>query len=183
MQAVGYHQLPPHARVRETDTQYLVELDVADFEETLTVIRDATTRQLVIDQATAGAHRNLGKGAEVVGVVVATDSIQVTFDSDLDPGTVAGAVVVMDDKGKQVDATTTYANRTVSITGLDLKPQAQYRLVVLTTLRDVLGHNIAAEYDLELVGPVAKNKTDHKSGAVTVSPVPVSPSPSSTPSS
>ncbi len=31
MQAVGYHQLPPHARVRETDTQYLVELDVADF--------------------------------------------------------------------------------------------------------------------------------------------------------
>jgi hypothetical protein len=159
------------------------KLDVADFEETLTVIRDATTRQLVIDQATAGAHRNLGKGAEVVGVVVATDSIQVTFDSDLDPGTVAGAVVVMDDKGKQVDATTTYANRTVSITGLDLKPQAQYRLVVLTTLRDVLGHNIAAEYDLELVGPVAKNKTDHKSGAVTVSPVPVSPSPSSTPSS
>lgn len=31
MQAVGYHQLPPHARVRETETQYLVELDVADF--------------------------------------------------------------------------------------------------------------------------------------------------------
>ena len=31
MQAVGYHQLPPHARVRETDPQYLIELDVADF--------------------------------------------------------------------------------------------------------------------------------------------------------
>ena len=31
MQAVGYHQLPPHARVRETDTHYLVELDVCDF--------------------------------------------------------------------------------------------------------------------------------------------------------
>ena len=31
MQAVGYHQLPPHARVRETETKYLVELDVADF--------------------------------------------------------------------------------------------------------------------------------------------------------
>jgi len=43
------------------------KLDVADFEETLTVIRDATTHQFVIDQATVGEHRNLGKGAEVVG--------------------------------------------------------------------------------------------------------------------
>jgi HSP20 family protein len=33
MQAVGYHQRPPHARVRETDTHYLIELDVADFTE------------------------------------------------------------------------------------------------------------------------------------------------------
>jgi HSP20 family protein len=31
MQAVGYHQLPPHARVRETELQYVIELDVADF--------------------------------------------------------------------------------------------------------------------------------------------------------
>ena len=31
MQAVGYHQLPPHARVRETDRLYIIELDVADF--------------------------------------------------------------------------------------------------------------------------------------------------------
>jgi Bacterial Ig-like domain len=160
------------------------KLDVADFEETLTVIRDATTHQFVIDQATVGEHRNLGKGAEVVGVVVAADSIQVTFDSDLDPVTVADAVLVMDAKGKQVDATTTYANRTVTISGLSLKPGAQYKLVVLTTLRDVLGHNIAAEYDLQLVGPVAKNKNDHKNGGVTASPAPAlaSPSPTPTPS-
>jgi HSP20 family molecular chaperone IbpA len=31
MRAVGYHQLPPHARVRETDLEYVIELDVADF--------------------------------------------------------------------------------------------------------------------------------------------------------
>lgn len=31
MHAVGYHQLPPHARVRETDIEYVIELDVADF--------------------------------------------------------------------------------------------------------------------------------------------------------
>jgi hypothetical protein len=159
------------------------KLDVADYEETLTVVRDATTRQFLIDQATAGAHRDLGKGAEVVGVVVSAAGIQVTFDSDLDPATVADAVHVLDSKGRQVDATVTYSNRTVAISGLDLKPGAQYELVVLTTLRDFLGHNVAAEYDLQLVGPVAKSKTDHKSGGVTASPAPLpSPSPSPSPS-
>jgi hypothetical protein len=157
------------------------KLDVSDYEETLTVVRDATTRQFLIDQASAGPHRDLGKGAEVVGVVVAADSIQVTFDSDLDPGTVAGAVHVLDSKGRQVDATVSYSNRTVTIGGLDLKPGAQYELVVLTTLRDFLSHNVAAEYDLQLVGPIAKGKADHKSGGVTASPAPV-PSPSPTPS-
>ncbi|HXN78958.1 MAG TPA: Ig-like domain-containing protein [Candidatus Dormibacteraeota bacterium] len=158
------------------------KLDVSDYEETLTVVRDAT-RQFLIDQATAGAHRDLGKGAEVVGVVVAVDGIQVTFDSDLNPGTVAAAVHLLDSKGRQVDATVTYSNRTVTISGLDLKPGAQYELVVLTTLRDFLGHNIAAEYDLQLVGPVAKTRPDHKSGGVTASPAPLpSPSPSPTPS-
>jgi hypothetical protein len=159
--------------------------DVAEYEETLTAVRDATTRQFLIDQAVAGAHRDLGKGAEVVGVVVAADSIQVTFDSDLDPGTVAEALHVLDSKGTQLDTTTTYSNRTVTIGGLDLKPGSQYKLVVLTTLRDFLGHNIAAEYDLQVLGPVVKNKTDHKNGAVTASPVPVSstPTPSARPSS
>jgi hypothetical protein len=154
------------------------KLDVADFEETLTVVRDATTRQFLVDQATAGAHRDLGKGAEVVGVVVGADGVQVTFDSDLDPVTVADAVHVLDAKGRQLDATTSYSNRTVTISGLDLKPGAQYKLVVLTTLRDFLGHNIAAEYDLQLVGPVAKT---HKNGGVTASPAPTSPSPSPIP--
>jgi HSP20 family molecular chaperone IbpA len=31
MRAVGYHPLPPHARVRGTEDEYVVELDVADF--------------------------------------------------------------------------------------------------------------------------------------------------------
>jgi hypothetical protein len=154
------------------------KLDVADYEETLTAVRDATTRQFLIDQAVAGAHRDLGKGAEVVTVSVAANSIQVTFDSDLDPTTVADAVHVLDSRGRQLDATTTYSNRTATISGLDLKPGNQYKLVVLTTLRDFLGHNIAAEYDLQLIGPVVKTRADHNSGGVTASPVPASPSPS-----
>ena len=155
------------------------KLDVSDFEETLTVIRDAASKQFVIDDATSGAHRDLGKGAEVVGVVVAADSIKVTFDSDLDPGTVSDGVLVLDSRGKQVDATATYANRTVTITGLDLKPGLHYRLVVRTTVRDVLGHNVASEYSLQLTGPALKNQKDRKSaGGVTASPAP-SPSPAS----
>jgi hypothetical protein len=155
------------------------KLDVADFEETLTIVRDATTRQFLIDQATASPRRDLGKGAAVVGVVVAAGTIQVTFDSDLDPGTVTDSVLLRDAKGKQVESTTTYANRTVTISGLELKPGTQYKLVVLPTLRDVLGHNVASEYDLQLVGPAAKNHT----GVVVKPPVSPSPLPSPSPSS
>ena len=152
------------------------KLDVSDFEETLTVIRDATTKQFVIDQATAGSHRDLGKGAEVVGVVVANDSIKVTFDSDLDPVTVPDGVLVLDSKGKQIEAAATYANRTVTITGLDLKAGAHYKLVVLTSVRDVLGHNVASEYSLQLAGPALKNQNRKSGATVTASPAPPSPS-------
>ena len=156
------------------------KLDVADLEETLTIVRDATTKQFLVDQATVSARGDLGKGAKVVGVVVAAGGIQVTFDSDLDPGTVTDSVLLFDARGKQVDATHSYANRTVTLGGLELKPGAQYKLVVLPSLRDVLGHNVAAEYDLQLLGTVVKNQT----GAVvkpSPSPSPL-PSPSAAPS-
>jgi hypothetical protein len=71
----------------------------------------------------------------------------------------------------------------VTITGLDLKPGAHYKLVVLTTVRDVSGHNVASEYDLQLLAPALKNKGNQKTaGGVTASPVPASPAPTSTPS-
>ena len=66
------------------------KLDITSYEETLTLVRDAGTKQFLIDKATAGTHRDLGKGAEVVSVEVAGDAVKVTFDSDLDPGTVGG---------------------------------------------------------------------------------------------
>ena len=156
------------------------KIDVSEYEETLTLVRDATTRSLLVDQAVGGPHRDLGKGAEVVSVDVAPDAVKVSFDSDLDPGTVADGVVILNSKGKQLDATATYLNRTVTISGLDLKPGDIYRLVVLPTVRDVSGHNIAAEYDLDLVGPLAKNHPANKQGPnATPSP---SPSPAASPS-
>jgi hypothetical protein len=160
------------------------KIDVSDYEETLTLVRDPTTRSFLVDQGVAGPHLDLGKGAEVVSVDVAADAVKVSFDSDLDPGTVPDGVVILDSKGKQLDATATYLNRTVTISGLDLKPGDMYRLVVLPTLRDVSGHNTAAEYDLDIEGPLAKNHPANKQAAgVSASPSPTaSPSPAASPS-
>jgi hypothetical protein len=137
-------------------------VDVSDYEETRNLVRDPSSKQFVIDAASATQPHDLGKGAQVVSLEVASDSAKVTFDSDLDPGTVADGVSIVDSKGKQVDATVTYANRVVTLSGLDLKEGAQYRLVVQTSVRDVLGQNVSAEYDLNFVGPSGKKHTNHK---------------------
>lgn len=149
------------------------KVDVSDYEETLTLVRDPTSRQLLVDQATASSQRDLGRGAEVVSVEVSRNMIQVTFDSDLDPVTVmGGGVVLLDSSGKQIDATIDYANRVATLAGFNLKEGAQYKLVVQTTIRDVQGHNVAAEYDLDVFGPSMKKHGGH------LEPAPPSPSPS-----
>jgi Big-like domain-containing protein len=155
------------------------KLDVSSFEETLTLVREAKTRLFFIDQAAAGARQDLGRGAQVVSVEVTADTVKVTFDSDLDPGTVSDGIHILDAKGKQVDAAVTYSNRTVTLGGLDLKEGAKYRLVVLTAVRDVLGHNIATEYGLDLFGPSVRKHGSHRDVAV---PNPVgAPSPVASP--
>ena len=147
------------------------KLDVSDYEETLTLVRDASSKQFLIDQASANARRDLGKGAEVVSVDVAADTIKVTFDSDLDPATVTNGVLLLDSKGNQVDGTVAYATRTVTLGGLSLTPGAQYKLVVLATVRDVLGHNVTSEYDLNVFGPMPKKHGNHKDVATPAPPV------------
>ena len=150
------------------------KLNVSDFEETVTLQRDPSTGQFLIDQATAGPRRDIGKGPEVVAVEVAPTSVKVTFDSDLKLDSVPHGVIVLDSKGKQVGGETTYANRIVTIAGLELTPGAHYKLVVLKTVHDWLDHNVASEYDLELIGPIA-----NPAGAGTV--VAPTPKPSPTP--
>jgi Bacterial Ig-like domain len=153
------------------------KIDVSDFEETLTLVRDPTTQRFLIDHAAAGSTNPLGKGAQVVSVEIDPDTVKVTFDSDLDPGTVTGAVTVVDSKGNTIDVTASYANRVVTLSGLNLKPGDHYKLVVLTSLHDVQGQPIAAEYHLDLVGPTGKKHQDHRD-VVTPSPSPL-PSPAS----
>ena len=107
------------------------------------------------------------------------DTVRVTFDSDLNSATVTDGVAVLDAKGKRLEATASYANRVVTVSGLNLKQGDSYRLAVLTSLLDVSGQNVAAEYDLDFVGPTIKKHPNHKED-VTASPSP-SPSPSPTP--
>jgi hypothetical protein len=181
-----YYLLTQEAVGTQPDTvRFVVRLvlthgkkDVTDVEETLTLVRDATTKQFLIDQATAGAQRDLGKGPEVVSVDVTATTIQVTFDSDLDPATVNGGVIVIDAKGNPVDATATYSNKMVTISGLDLKAGAQYRLVVMTSVRDVNGQKLQAEYDLELLGPSPNRHAQRRS----LSSAGASPAPGASPS-
>jgi S-adenosylmethionine synthetase len=117
-----------------------------------------------------------GRGAEVVSVDVATGSMKIVFDSDLVSDTVADGVILQDKNGKRVGGESTYANRTVVITGLNLTPGAAYKLVVLTTVQDVSGRSVHAEYDLVVVGPAAGSAPAPEPG-----PTPI-PSPSPSPS-
>jgi Big-like domain-containing protein len=148
------------------------KLDVSDFEETLILVRDPSTRLFAIDQATAAPSRPLGKGAEVVGVDVTPTIVKLTFDSDLNPDTVSGGVLILDDKGKQLDSIVTYADRTVTIMGLNLKLGKQYQIAVLTTVSDVVGNNVASEYDLTLLGPADPNHHGDNGGEPPPSPSP-----------
>ena len=152
-------------------------LDVSEFEETLTLKRDDASQPFLIDQAGASSTRDLGKGAEVVSADVATGSMKVVFDSDLVSDTVADGVVVLDANGKRIGSPSTYANRTVVITGLDLTPGASYKLVVLTSVQDVSGRSVPAEYDLIVVGPAQASSPTSSSPEPSPEPTP-SPSPS-----
>jgi hypothetical protein len=156
--------------------------DISDYEETLTLQRDRASQPFLIDQATAGPTRDLGQGAEVVGVEAAAASIKVVFDSDLISSTVADGVVVLDGTGKRVGGPSTYANRTVVITGLELAPGATYKLVVLTTVQDVGGRNVPSEYDLTFVGPAPGTSSGSQGGIGNPPPQPSpEPSPSASP--
>ena len=86
------------------------------------------------------------------------------------------SVTLQDDQGAQVTGTVDYSDRTVTFTGLQLRPGAHYRLVVLPGIEDVLNHNAAAEYDLDFVGPApgpvagGQNPTPSPSPSPAVSP-------------
>ncbi|MDQ6877212.1 MAG: Ig-like domain-containing protein [Candidatus Dormibacteraeota bacterium] len=156
-------------------------LDVSDYEETLILVRDQASHPFLINQATASPTRDLGKGAEVVSVDIASGSVKVVFDSDLVSSTVQDGVVVLDANGRRVAGASTYANRTVVITGLQLVPGTLYKLVVLTSVQDVGGRSVPFEYDLTIVGPSTSAGAGSTTGGQGSDGNPPSPEPTPTP--
>jgi len=125
-------------------------------EETLTLVRAQATDPYLIDNATAGPQLQFGKGPQVIFVKLSPAKVAVLFDSDLLPTSV-GSVTLQDDQGKPVAAKVDYSDRIVTLSNLQLVPGAHYRLVVLPGLQDVGNHNVAAEYDVDFVGPSASD--------------------------
>jgi Bacterial Ig-like domain len=143
------------------------QVEQSTVEETLTLRRAQATDPYLIDAVSVATPRDVGKGPEVVAVKITAPQVEVTFDSDLVPTSVS-SVTLQDGQGKVVDATMSYADRVVMFSGLQLTPGARYRLVVLSNLVDVGTRHIAAEYDLDFVGPAP----DATSGDVTPTPAP-----------
>ena len=117
----------------------------------------------------------------MVGVDISAGSIKVVFDSDLISETAADGVVVLDGNGNRVGGSSTYANRTVVITGLALTPGDHYKLAVMTTVQDVGGRNVPSEYDLSFLGPVAGSSAGNQ-GDISSSKPPSEPGPAPSPS-
>ncbi len=141
-------------------------------EETLVLRRATDSDPFLIDRVIAGTVRDVGQGPVVVAVQITPNQVAITFDSDLRPPTISG-VQLRDGQGNVVNGSVSYADRTITITGLQLQPGAAYRLVVLPGVQDIGGQNVAREYDLDLVGPSLDTSGQP--------PVVITPSPAPTP--
>jgi hypothetical protein len=125
--------------------------DVNQVDEALTVVRDPDTDKARIANAVAGPNRAYAAGPSVIAVSLEpNDVLRVTFDSDLQPATVAANVLVQRlTAAGPVSSGATLQGRDVlvSVKGLG---SFYYRLSVLPGLKDKKGNGAAAEYALQL---------------------------------
>jgi Bacterial Ig-like domain len=107
---------------------------------------------LHIDSVTDGPVQPLGTGPTVNSVKPSANHVELVFDSDLDPATVAGAVTIVGADGKPVAVTTHYDSRKLT---LDVKlAQGQtYQLTISSALKDIAGHPIQGGFSYSFVAP------------------------------
>jgi len=147
-------QLLPGA---DAGVQYVVRLvlargtaEVFSYDETLVLQRRASGL-LMIHAASAGPRVAVGHGPSVVSTSVKGRLVLVSFDSDLAPETVGGALKVTDPAGRAVPFKFDYANRLLTVALPELAPVKGYRLAVATSLQDIDHQALAAEFDFEFV--------------------------------
>jgi len=120
-----------------------------------TLILKSSGGRLLIDGVTEKPRTSFGAGPEIVRVTVASDQIQVSFDSDLDQSTIQGSVIVKGANGQTVNSQASYDARTktvtLQLTGA-LTSGATYDLLVGSGLKDYNGRP-AVPYALQFLGP------------------------------
>ena len=154
------------------------KLERTAIDEAFTLRQAQDTGAFQVDGVIASAQHALGTAPAVVAVRVTTGEVDIMFDSDLLPSTVAG-VVLEDAQGVPVPGIITYADRTVTVKGLQLTPGELYRVVVMPSVKDVNGMAAATEYDLDVIAPDA-NATADSAQPASASPA-SSPTPAKTP--
>lgn len=117
-----------------------------------TLVLQSSGGKLLIHGVTETARTSFGAGSEIVKVVVSSDHVQVSFDSDLDQTTIGGVSLKGVTSHASYDAATKAV--TLTVTG-GLTPGATYDLLLGSGLRDTPNGRQAVPYDLQFVGPPA----------------------------
>ncbi|HEV2953715.1 MAG TPA: Ig-like domain-containing protein [Candidatus Dormibacteraeota bacterium] len=124
------------------------------FDENLLLTRDASSGKFVIDQSQAGPETPLGRGPTVVAFSITHNQILVTFDSDLEPGSIAGATTLTGADGRPIDLTPTYNSRILTLkTAVNLIPKASYTLTISAAVKDINGASMICPYLATISGP------------------------------
>ncbi|MFZ0130591.1 MAG: Ig-like domain-containing protein [Candidatus Dormiibacterota bacterium] len=122
--------------------------------ETLLIAQDPSGRYLVM-QAQTSPLRDESAGPHVVQVTSITTNgvttLQVSFDSDIDPGTVAGSIAVMSASGNILFSTAVYNpdTRTATVT-IQNAPSGTLTLDIATTLADFEGQALAHSFETKV---------------------------------
>jgi Bacterial Ig-like domain len=116
--------------------------------ETLTLVPDSSSSSYVVSRVVSTSLHNEASGPHVLQVNATTQAGQtklvVSFDSDLNAGSVGGAITVLDANGTTLTSSTAYDadSRTVTVT-LANAPSGALTLVIATSLDDVYGQTLA----------------------------------------
>jgi Big-like domain-containing protein len=105
---------------------------------------------LKIGSITDSPAHDLGKGPTVNSVQLLNGFVVVVFDSDLDPGTVAGGTELTGADGKPVALTTSFFNRRLTVTA-KLNRGEKYHLSLASSIKDIAGQSLQGGYDYDFV--------------------------------
>ena len=125
--------------------------------ETLTLTQAATDGPFLVSAMNVTPLRDQASGPHIVHVSTAHGTgqytVQVTFDSDLNPATVQGAITLVTAAASPLAAAVTYDadTRTATLT-LDSAPSGPVTVEVATSLRDINGHHLALPFEGTVAG-------------------------------